>query len=129
MKNYDWTNVKVETGEDEWNAIEHEEVITAIAAARTINGEASVHTPRDSRDQAVLEDPWRAPTPFVNRPVIGAPQAYVEGEVASGSQGRWLAGRQRRRPVAELIGRGAREGSLTYEDFTLFGHFIVVSDW
>ncbi|QHC24606.1 hypothetical protein [Streptomyces sp. GS7] len=130
MKNYDRTNVKVETGEYEWNAIEHEGIITAIAAARTIGGEASLHTPRDSRDQAALEDPWRAPAPFVNHPVIGVPQAYVEGGVEHRDLGAGgcRAGRQRRRPVTELIGRGGREGSLTYKDFTLLRHLVVVSD-
>jgi hypothetical protein len=81
LKNYDPTNTVVEDGTDKWNAIEHEGIITAIAAAHTTLGEASLYTPRGDRAHAQLEDPRKAPASFVRHPTIAVPEAYFEGGI------------------------------------------------
>ncbi|WP_043242587.1 hypothetical protein [Streptomyces violaceusniger] len=81
LKNYDPTNAIVEDGTDKWNAVEHEGIITAIAAAHTTLGEASLYAPRGDRAHARLEDPRRSPTSFVGHPTIAVPEAYVEGGI------------------------------------------------
>lgn len=81
LKNFDPTNAVVEDGMDKWNAIEHEGIITAIAAAHTTLGEARLFTPRGGRSDAVLADGAQSPPSFVRHPVVAVPQTYVEGGV------------------------------------------------
>mgnify|MGYP001034848653 CR=1 FL=1 len=81
LKTYDPTNVVIEDGTDRWNAVEHEGIITAVAAAHTTLGEARLYAPRGDRAHARLEDPRRAPVSFVRHPTVAVPDAYVEGGI------------------------------------------------
>lgn len=81
LKNYDPSNAVVEDGQDKWNAIEHEGIITAIAAAHTTLGEAMLYTPRGDRAHAALEDPRKSPASFVGHPTIAVPESYFEGGI------------------------------------------------
>ncbi|MEW1679289.1 hypothetical protein AB0O47_39480 [Streptomyces noursei] len=83
MKNYDPTSTVIADGTDKWNAVPHEGLITAVAAAFTTVGEARLYAPRGTRERPELVDPRRAPRSFVGHPTIAVPDAYVEGGVGS----------------------------------------------
>lgn len=68
---------------DKWNAIEHEGLITAIAAAHTTLGEGKIYTPRGGRSDAVLQDSTHPKASFIGHPTVSVPPAYVEGGIGA----------------------------------------------
>ncbi|MFD8335660.1 hypothetical protein ACFV42_23815 [Streptomyces solisilvae] len=94
LKNYDPTNAVIEDGADKWNAVEHEGIITAIAAAHTTLGEASLYAPRGDRAHARLEDPRRPQAvSFIGHPTVAVPDAYVEAGIGQKVSGTVTGGR------------------------------------
>lgn len=83
LKNFDPTSTVVEDGMDKWNAIEHEGLITAIAAAHSTLGEGKLYTPRGGRSDAVLEESSAGPPSFTRHPTISVPPTYVDGGIGS----------------------------------------------
>ncbi|MGW5820069.1 hypothetical protein [Streptomyces noursei] len=92
LKNYDPSNATTEAGDDKWNAIPHEGLITAIAAAHTTLGEAQLFVARGGRGDAYLEETTHGGARVARGAVVAVPETYVEGGVGGRVSGTVLGG-------------------------------------